>query len=612
MNPTTTRPQISAEGLAAKGRIAEFRQNVNNGATSAEARKIVRQIEAGPQTSPKVGDLRSSTGGTKTYYTASNINQPPRATGFKVDLPPTVPSEALNGNVGVADVRARRDSMEQQNLATEQFNTDYGNLMGRVQAPLGATPFQNPQQFIEETLLRRPTATDTALNERSQAQAEGFRGLAEDVEKTRQQTRDELGVVDLQSNLAETRNRIAERTNQLRTTLRDFETNAERRGVAREFVDSEKGKVQADAAAELADLAIIESAQAGNLQMAQEDIDRAVNAKIQAFEFENAAIETEIKRLEQVDTKESQARSEQLQIALGERNRLIEQAVADERQKLEYLNIAAANGGDQGTLDAIRKSTNVGEAALLAGPFIGRVDRLNAEASRASSYASARASNASAAINEYELIAAQQAENDAASGLLTPEQAKTANEVNKDFEGQPIVKSYNEGLQRYLVLEDTLANGIDGIQDLQLVYDFMKAVDPTSVVREQEFDNAAKTGNIFEGAYAKYNKNFGSGGFLPENVKSDFIRAARSSFEAKNSQYYNVKSEYAKRMNNTVGTSNGADYLTAYEAVAPLTEEDVGVANVLQGASPEEIQDIMLKAEQISNSNGYIGVTRYK
>lgn len=219
--------------------------------------------------------------------------------------------------------------------------------------------------------------------------------------------------------------------------------------------------------------------------------------------------------------------------------------------------------------------------------------------------ASIRSSNASAALNEAELIAFNKAQEDAANGILSPEQMGAANDINKDFEGQQIVKDYNAGLQKYIVLEDTLSNGIDGIQDLQLVYDFMKAVDPTSVVRETEFENAAKTGNIFQGTMARFNKNFGSGGFLPEDVKQDFIRSARTSFEAKNNQYFNVKSEYAKRMNNTVGVNNGADYLTAYEAVAPLDEVDFGIADTLSGASPEDIADIMLMTE------GYVGANIY-
>jgi hypothetical protein len=338
-----------------------------------------------------IRDLSVNLANSQTPRRVSRPTSTPRVrrqtTGFNVQVPRTIPSTTLQSDQTVSDVFARRNEMEQEQAQGQQFDTDFNALMGRVQSPLTATPFKNPQQFIEQALLRRSTDTQNALDETRQGQATGFRGLARDVERTREQATDEFGLVDLQANLADTRNRIAERTNQLRTTMRDFETNAERRGVAREFVDSEKQAVQADAAAELADLSIIESAQAGNLQMAREDIDRAVNAKIQAFEFENQAIQTEIQRLEAMDTRESQARSEQLQVALGERTRLIEQAVADERQKLEYLSEAAANGADQGTLDAIRKASNVGEAAMMAGPFIGRLERMQAEASIRSSNA---------------------------------------------------------------------------------------------------------------------------------------------------------------------------------------------------------------------------------
>lgn len=594
MPPTT-------QGQRARGRIAEFRQNVANGATPAQARTTVRQIQTGPT-------------GMANAATPTNVAPAPVQTSpvpFRVNTPDTINPATIQNAPGRTEVFARRDQMQAETDQRNQLNTDYTSLNSRINAPLGATPFQNPQAFIEETLLRRPTQTQDALNERAGTQAQGFRNLSNDVQNTREQTAQDLGVVDIQANLAETRNRIADRTVQLRTALRDFEVNAERRGVAREFVDSEKQKVQADAAAELADLAIIESAQAGNLEMAQADIDRAVNAKIQAFEFENAAIETEIKRLEAIDTNEARGRSEQLQIALQERTRLIDQSVADEKQKLSFLSEAAANGADQGTLDAIRKSATPGEAALLAGPYIGLMERRVQQANINQSNASVRSSNAAAALNEAELTAFNKAQEDAAKGILSPEQMKIANDLNKDFEAQPIVKAYNEGLQKYMVMEDTLANGIDGVQDLQLVYDFMKSVDPASVVRETEFANAAKTGNIFQGAYASFNKAFGSGGFLPETVKQDFMRSTRSAFEAKNNQYLNVKAEAAKRVNNTISVSNGADYLTAYEAAAPITQSDNDIVFGLSGATPEDINEIMLMTEQMM-SQGTKGANIYK
>lgn len=64
-------------------------------------------------------------------------------------------------------------------------------------------------------------------------------------------------------------------------------------------------------------------------------------------------------------------------------------------------------------------------------------------------------------------------------------------------------------------------------------------------------------------------------------------------------------------MNNTVGVANGADYLTSYEAAAPITEEDNNIVFGLSNASPQDIQDIMLMTQQL-NSNGTQGANIYK
>lgn len=365
MPPTTSpRRNITPEGRAAAGRIAEFRQNVNNGQTSAQARATVRQIEAGP----------SGMGVTST-----------RPNPMRVTPPDTIASTDLASNTTFQDVLNRRGELEQQAGIAQQVGQGYDALMGRIgniQSPL-----TNPEDTINRLLLNRPTETQNALDTAMGNQAQGFRQFAGQYQEAGQQAREDLGVGSLQSNLAETRNRIAERTNMLRQTLRDFETNAERRGVAREFVQSEKQAVQAEAAAELADLAIIESAQLGNLQQAQQEVDRILKEKAQAFEFENMAIEQEIARLEKMDSREAETRKTQLEIALSERKRNIETALANEKEQRSYLVDAAANGADNGTLDAIRRATTPGEAALLAGPWIGRMDRMAQQANIAQGWA---------------------------------------------------------------------------------------------------------------------------------------------------------------------------------------------------------------------------------
>ena len=314
---------------------------------------------------------------------------------FNLQMPDEIPSTTLAGNNTFADVMTARSRAEQNQMNSQALGGQYDQLMGRIQTPVGATPFRNPEAFINDLLLNRPTNTQNQLDQARTAQAGAIRGFAGDYAKAGDQAREELGVGNLQAELGNTRNRIAERTVKLREDLRNFEVNAEQRAVAREYVVGAKQKLQADAATELADLSIIEAAQTGNLQMAQQEVDRVLNEKLQSFEFENQAIQAEIKRLEAMDTREADSRKTQLEIALQERSRNIEQALADEREKRSYMIDAAQNGADQGTLDAIRNATTAGEAALLAGPWTGRLDRQAKLANIAQSYASAAASNTS-------------------------------------------------------------------------------------------------------------------------------------------------------------------------------------------------------------------------
>jgi len=359
---------------------------------------------------------------------------------------------------------------------------------------------------------------------------------------------------------------------------------------------AEIGNLERESLAKQADLSVIQMAVQGRYDSAKEIADRAVSAKLEQQQIYNETLKFAYGEAKDLFTTAEQREFETL---LGNRDRKIEEERTNAQSIYELGIQASADGAPTGVVERMLKAKTREEALALGGSYIGALDR---EAQRAS----IRASSASAALNELEygltVQAAAQAEQDAANGVISPDQAKIANDLNKDFEAQPIVKAYNEGLQRYIVLEDTLANGIEGIQDMQLVYDFMKAVDPTSVVREQEFENAAKTGTIFQGAYARFNGAVRTGGFLPEDVKQDFIRAARASFEAKNKQYYNVKNEYVKRVNNTAGISNGANYLTAYEGAAPLSQVDFGIAETLSGATPDELQDILNRSMQMGQS----------
>jgi len=475
------------------------------------------------------------------------------------------------------------------NLATPPIPTESPALQADIQAGTDAYTAN-----LEAQAKAAEAPKQNALNDyiSQLTQAKGITGLQNDAYAIKG------GVNDITPELNDINDKIRQEQRALDLAKRAV---TEKGGGLAGGAQAEINNLERVSLQKQADLSIIQMAVQGRYDSAKEIADRAVSAQLEKQTNDLAILKFNYEENKELFTKAEQRAFEAAQ---GDRERKLE-AEKENKKSIYDLGIqASADGAPTSVVQRMLQAKTREEALALGGSYIGALDRQ-------AKYASIRASNASAAMNEAQLGAYNKAQEDAANGILSPEQMKTANDVNKDFESQPIVKSYNDGLQKYMVLEDTLANGIDGVQDLQLVYDFMKAVDPASVVRETEFANAAKTGNIFQGAYASFNKAFGSGGFLPEQVKQDFIRSARSSFEAKNAQYYNVKSEYTKRMNNTVGTNNGANYLTAYEAAAPLTEADNNIVFGLQGATPQDIQDIMNMAEQINNQ-GTQGANIYR
>jgi hypothetical protein len=148
---------------------------------------------------------------------------------------------------------------------------------------------------------------------------------------------------------------------------------------------------------------------------------------------------------------------------------------------------------------------------------------------------------------------------------LDPSLVSIGNGLGSRFDSSPIVKQYNEVQNKKLGIDRLLAEGkVSGPQDVALVYDFMKALDPTSVVRESEYAMGASSGNIFLGALAKFNGLFNeAGGKLPENVKKEFQNIINQRYSAISQQYNNKYSEEARKMQ-ALGITDPTIFLTNY------------------------------------------------
>jgi len=149
---------------------------------------------------------------------------------------------------------------------------------------------------------------------------------------------------------------------------------------------------------------------------------------------------------------------------------------------------------------------------------------------------------------------------------LSPSTLSKVQTIAQSYDGNQIVKDFSSIQNKEQSVKRIIESGVGGPADLALVFEFMKALDPTSVVRESEYETASKSGNIFQGIFAKFNGYLKpEGGFLPENVKKGFDTLIEAKLDVAKKQYKNYREEQARKINKITGGTDGADYLTSYD-----------------------------------------------
>lgn len=346
MPPVTQKPLISEAGLKAKNSIAEARQQVNLGATPAEARATVRQVNAGP---------------------APRLNP---------TIPEVIPSTALAGNKTFEDVMDTRADLETQATAKQQLTDRIEGIGNRVNTTTTAS-FSDPDAIINRLALNRvPTETESQRAAKQASAVQGRRDYAGDIATARQELGTEYGLPDLTARKAEITTQYAERETKMNDDIKRLEENATKRGVPRQYVEAEKQKIKSDALEDLSNYAAIEAAISGSITEARSIINDSINDKKASFELENQAIQQEIDYLSTLVGEDNQREASQLQIALDERKRLQDAQLAKETAIKNYAADVAAEGADDGTINAILKSGTEEEALRYAAPFLGRTERI--------------------------------------------------------------------------------------------------------------------------------------------------------------------------------------------------------------------------------------------
>ena len=94
---------------------------------------------------------------------------------------------------------------------------------------------------------------------------------------------------------------------------------------------------------------------------------------------------------------------------------------------------------------------------------------------------------------------------------------------------------------------------LGGSADIAIIFSFMKALDPQSVVREGEFATAQNAGGVIEPIRELNNKIIG-GSLLSKELRDSFIDAARDAVDGKENQAVATISTYTKDAKNILGT----------------------------------------------------------
>ena len=169
-----------------------------------------------------------------------------------------------------------------------------------------------------------------------------------------------------------------------------------------------------------------------------------------------------------------------------------------------------------------------------------------------------------------------------------------ANNLRDEFNAIQPVKDYLQVRGQADSVKRIVESGVGGSADLALVFSFMKALDPNSVVRESEYDAAAQSGNIFAGKFAQFNGYLRpEGGFLPENVKQNFLKLSQEALKSKETgfreqldRYTNIANEFEIDPSLVVGDYTigseeilGEEIRTPEGPVAPNNEQLDSVNN---------------------------------
>lgn len=518
---------FSTSGNGQNGYIANNGQPVNTSIPSASAGvPATTQISITP-TLQKLSTAQSPTLSSSTPMAA--LAQPTQTPA----IPATIPSTTLTPGVpGMTTVPA--PSTTTPSVVPFSPTTVAPPAPSPSPTAPGGTPPAAP--------LPGTSSVDELLNPSSDAGILATQKRITDVSTQLQGKAGALQQAQAQAKVPEYQQQLNDVMSQINTLNNEAvaqQVKIEGKPIASEFQSRQIGAVERVRVVKMLGLSAVASALQGNLSLANDYAQKAVDAKFGPLEAELTTLREQLDFNKDNFTRAEQVRASKLEVALQDR----QNAIADAKEKQQSINAlaleAAKNGADAQTLNSILNSPDL-----------------------TSALGTARASLAkSTGMGVYGLSEAQ---------------ANVASKLADDFEKAS--GTFSQVRDAYGKIQ--AAQQGTGISDTALIFAYMKMLDPGSVVREGEFATVQNAGGVGQKLMQAYNSAL-NGQKLPPSVRSEILNTSGSLFNK------------AQETQNVI-TSQYNDRAVAYGIPVDLVTRDIsagigGAPTTTSGATPETI-----------------------
>ncbi len=445
-------------------------------------------------------------------------------------------------------------------------------------APTPGIP-EIPSQFQEQPATEKETETTGAI-----ARIREQMGMLGGEAEARQTAQEKEGIKVKRETLERTRQRLTALETEAQQIPLQMQIQAEGRGITTGGLRPlQKARLRENAIAKLGARASFEAA-AGNLALGLDFVERAVNAKFSPIkeriniELQNLDLISKLPDLTSSERKreEEQMTAKAIQMAdieqkeneeLFKRSKVLEfiQAGVDdltqrEMERAETIEDVYRLASDAGLFEPTGKMLSVTEAKALGVPF---------------------------GTTEEQAFGITPKKDPTANGLPNTT-IRQVDALSSKFDASPIVKQFNEVQNKTQSIKAIVNSGVSGAGDLALVFEFMKSLDPTSVVRESEYDVASNAGNPFKRLAAKMGGYVSKGQMLPQSVRDEFARLSELKLKSIEKQYDNLFKETGRKINMKTGADDGTEYLTdykgAFEGQEVETEDDTRILEEARAA----------------------------